>query len=151
MLTEQQIEFFHANGYLVVENAVSAEQLEALRADFGGWVEESRQHQDGWGETVNGKARFDVEKGHNADKPALRRINAPHEVSDAFFDVMSDSAMTDMVADLIGPDVKLHHTKVNSKLPGSATAVKWHQDFPCLLYTSPSPRDRTRSRMPSSA
>ena len=25
----------------------------------------------------------------------------------------------------------------------------WHP--PCLLYTSPSPRDRTRSRMPSSA
>ena len=24
-------------------------------------------------------------------------------------------------------------------------------DFACLLYTSPSPRDRTRSRMPSSA
>ena len=24
-------------------------------------------------------------------------------------------------------------------------------DRPCLLYTSPSPRDRTRSRMPSSA
>ena len=24
-------------------------------------------------------------------------------------------------------------------------------DDPCLLYTSPSPRDRTRSRMPSSA
>ena len=24
-------------------------------------------------------------------------------------------------------------------------------DKPCLLYTSPSPRDRTRSRMPSSA
>ena len=23
--------------------------------------------------------------------------------------------------------------------------------LPCLLYTSPSPRDRTRSRMPSSA
>ena len=26
----------------------------------------------------------------------------------------------------------------------------WRGD-PCLLYTSPSPRDRTRSRMPSSA
>ena len=24
-------------------------------------------------------------------------------------------------------------------------------DYACLLYTSPSPRDRTRSRMPSSA
>ena len=30
-------------------------------------------------------------------------------------------------------------------------AVAAHQDLPCLLYTSPSPRDRTRSRMPSSA
>ena len=30
--------------------------------------------------------------------------------------------------------------------------VSWvHSDKACLLYTSPSPRDRTRSRMPSSA
>ena len=29
--------------------------------------------------------------------------------------------------------------------------LKWFKDTPCLLYTSPSPRDRTRSRMPSSA
>ena len=27
----------------------------------------------------------------------------------------------------------------------------WHKGKTCLLYTSPSPRDRTRSRMPSSA
>ena len=32
---------------------------------------------------------------------------------------------------------------------GSYTAN--YEDFSCLLYTSPSPRDRTRSRMPSSA
>ena len=28
---------------------------------------------------------------------------------------------------------------------------RWYHLYPCLLYTSPSPRDRTRSRMPSSA
>ena len=27
----------------------------------------------------------------------------------------------------------------------------WRRSYDCLLYTSPSPRDRTRSRMPSSA
>jgi len=32
------------------------------------------------------------------------------------------------------------------KLKGS-----WTGYYSCLLYTSPSPRDRTRSRMPSSA
>ena len=29
--------------------------------------------------------------------------------------------------------------------------VSYVKKYPCLLYTSPSPRDRTRSRMPSSA
>ena len=32
----------------------------------------------------------------------------------------------------------------NSEIPG-------YQDLDCLLYTSPSPRDRLLSRMPSSA
>ena len=34
---------------------------------------------------------------------------------------------------------------------GSCTHSSFAQVFDCLLYTSPSPRDRTRSRMPSSA
>ena len=29
--------------------------------------------------------------------------------------------------------------------------LMWQQAYHCLLYTSPSPRDRTRTRMPSSA
>ena len=35
--------------------------------------------------------------------------------------------------------------------PEIAFTNKWEKTNPCLLYTSPSPRDRTRSRMPSSA
>ena len=136
MLSKEQVEFFNVNGYLVVEDAVTPDQLDALRQDFARWVEESRNHDEAWGEIINGKSRFDIEYGHSAAKPALRRVNAPHEVSDAYFNVMADSKMTDMVADLIGPDVKLHHTKINSKLPGSATAVKWHQDFPFTPHTN---------------
>ena len=34
---------------------------------------------------------------------------------------------------------------------GSNKIFMWSQMHGCLLYTSPSPRDRTRSRMPSSA
>ena len=40
---------------------------------------------------------------------------------------------------------------VAERLAGGATADAHHELVPCLLYTSPSPRDRTRSRMPSSA
>ena len=35
--------------------------------------------------------------------------------------------------------------------PGIGKSTLMMQTLSCLLYTSPSPRDRTRSRMPSSA
>ena len=34
---------------------------------------------------------------------------------------------------------------------GPDQIARWARSRDCLLYTSPSPRDRTRSRMPSSA
>ena len=34
---------------------------------------------------------------------------------------------------------------------GVGNSVRLERDKPCLLYTSPSPRDATLSRMPSSA
>ena len=40
-------------------------------------------------------------------------------------------------------------TKINVNLGVSRDCKDY--DIDCLLYTSPSPRDRTRSRMPSSA
>ena len=35
--------------------------------------------------------------------------------------------------------------------PWIGVILLWINSWSCLLYTSPSPRDRTRSRMPSSA
>ena len=45
---------------------------------------------------------------------------------------------------------------INVKVENTMKSVdadieKIHELWDCLLYTSPSPRDRTRSRMPSSA
>ena len=138
MLTPEQIEFYNTNGYVVVENVLTKEELQSLRDDFAGWVDESRSHDGPFGETIDGKPRFDLEDGHSAEKPALRRINSPHEISDAYMQVMADSGLTDAVADVVGPDVKLHHTKINSKLPGAKTAVKWHQDFPFTPHSNDS-------------
>jgi ectoine hydroxylase-related dioxygenase (phytanoyl-CoA dioxygenase family) len=41
-----------------------------------------------------------------------------------------------MVADLIGPDVKFHHCKINLKLSGSDTEVGYHQDFAYTPHTN---------------
>ena len=135
-LTAEQRERFWRNGFLVVENAVKKGLLERLQVDFAKWVAESRAQAEGYGETVDGRTRFDLQPVHSAERPALRRVQAPTEVSDAYYEAMADSRMTDMVAELIGPSVKLHHSKINSKLPGAATEVKWHQDFPFTPHTN---------------
>ena len=135
-MTDRQVAEFWRDGVVTVPDAVNPTQLAALRADLDDWVEESRSHEEPWGETLDGRPRFDVQPGHSATRPALRRVAAPSEVSNAHYEVMVDSAMVDMVAALIGPDVKVHHSKVNTKLPGSATEVEWHQDFPYTPHSN---------------
>ena len=136
VLSTKQQEQFHANGFLLVPDVVEPALLNKMQADFAGWKAESRQHGQAYGETINGLPRFDVEPGHTADKPGLRRVNAPVEVSAAYYEAMTSSRMTDCVADLIGPNIKFHHSKINAKLPGSQTAVKWHQDFPFTPHSN---------------
>ena len=132
-LSEAQIADFWRDGYLVAPNAVTPAQLTALNAALAGWIEDSRAHTAPFGPpTVDGRPRFDMGAEHRADAPALRRVNNPAEVSDAYLEVMRDAPMVDMVADLIGPNVKYHHCKLNIKLPGAATRVHYHQDF---MYT----------------
>ncbi len=135
-LSPQQQAQFWQDGYLLVEHAVSADLLARLQRDFQQWTQDSRHHQTAYGKTLDGRARFDLDAGHSAAKPGLRRVNAPIEVSDAYKEAMQSSHMTDCVAALIGPNVKFHHAKINAKLPGSQTAVKWHQDFPFTPHSN---------------
>ena len=145
LLSQTQKTTFWQEGFLVVEDAISFAQLEELRAVFLSWVEESRSHSEDYGETLDGRPRFDLQPGHSAGRPALRRIQSPEEVSDRYEEVIRSGRPADYCAELIGPNIRFHHGKVNSKLPGSGTAVKWHQDFPfepmtnddmitCLLF-----------------
>jgi ectoine hydroxylase-related dioxygenase (phytanoyl-CoA dioxygenase family) len=136
MLTKDQVEFFEANGHLVVDDVVTPDLLGRLRRDFDLWVEDSRGHDGAYGAAIDGRPRYDVEPGHSAATPALRRVSSPTEESEAYYEAMASSRMVEAVADLIGPNVKLHHTKINSKLPRTATKVEWHQDFPFTPHSN---------------
>ncbi len=128
-LSPEQIATFAETGCLVVPSAVSEQQLSAMRHDLESWVEESKSHSGPFGQMLDGRPRFDVEPGHTSETPTLRRVASPAELSDAFLDVLTNSPMIEWLAQLIGPNLRFHHAKVNSKQPGSATVVDWHQDF----------------------
>lgn len=135
-LTQDQKDQFWRDGVIVLEDAVTPYELASLRRVFESWVEESRAHSDDYGETQDGRPRFDLQPGHSAEAPGLRRVQSPEEVSDVFATLMQSARTVDYCVDLIGPNLRFHHGKVNSKLPGTATQIKWHQDFPFQPMTN---------------
>ena len=145
ILSQNQKKKFWTDGFLLVENAINDRQLENLKKTFLDWVNDSRNYKTDYGETMDGRPRFDLQPGHSSDVPGLRRIQSPEEISEVFADVMRNGRSVDMCAELIGQGIRFHHGKVNSKLPGTATKVNFHQDFPfepmtnddmitCLLF-----------------
>ena len=145
LLSKGQKDQFWRDGFLVIEDAVDPVRLKSLRSVFSSWVEESRNHSQDYGTTLDGRPRFDLQPGHTKEVPGLRRVQSPEEVSEVYADTMRNSNIADYCAELLGTGIRFHHGKVNSKLPGTATKVKFHQDFPfepmtnddiitCLLF-----------------
>lgn len=135
-LTAEDIARFQEQGFVVVRGAVAPETIARLTGEIDRWIEESRAHPNNYGETPNGKARFDLAAGHSAAAPRLRRVANPVDISEAYRDVLWHGAIPDLVTELIGPDVKFHHCKINMKLPDTDTYVGYHQDHPFDPHTN---------------
>ena len=132
VLRQAQREFYFAHGYLKAEGIVPQDMLDALRHATAELLEESR------GLSAS-NARFDLGPDHSADAPRPRRIRAAVDQHPAYWAFASSRLMADLAADVVGPDVKFHSSKVNFKWPGGAEEVKWHQDIPAWPHTNFSP------------
>ena len=129
--TQQQVEQFQRDGFVVIENALSDSQLSLIKDDLSKWVEESKPHTQAFGQIMDGRPRFDIEPiTHTPEKPALRRITSPAEVSGACLDAVKNNNALGLVTQFFGPNIKHWGNKINLKLPSSGTEVKFHQDFP---------------------
>lgn len=122
MLTREQIEFYHTNGFLAVEGVYRREEMAEARAVVEEFVQRSRgvtDHTD----------VFDLEPGHSVADPRLRRIKSPYLHHPTFERLVRHERMLEVVAALLGPGIRLHGNKLNMKSAGYGSAVEWHQDF----------------------
>ena len=136
MLTREEILQFRHEGYLMVSDVIPPASLELLREEVDGWVSESLAKVSSWGATFDGRPRFDVAPTHGADYSALRRVDNPQCISNVYRKIVFDGIPVDLTAQLIGPDVKFHHAKINLKLPGNRFEVDYHQDFGYTPHTN---------------
>ena len=79
---------------------------------------------------------FDLDAGHSADDPRLRRLSSPTDLHETYWAFASESPIVDVVVDLLGPNVKFHHSKLNFKVAHGGEEVKWHQDIQFWPHTN---------------
>jgi phytanoyl-CoA hydroxylase len=129
MTPSEQRAFYDEQGYLVFPSLVSAEELNVLRAALAEVLREA----DGLTETND---KFSVTPTDDGAF-AVRRIFEPIRHHPAFHDLVFNPRILDVVENLIGPNIQLHHTKLNLKPPSSGQArFEWHQDYPFFPHTN---------------
>lgn len=132
VLTQAQRESYFENGYLLLERVLSDEWIDRLRRATDEKIEESRA-------VTESDAVWDLESGHSAETPRLRRLSSPNDHHPEYWAYASKSPVPDIVADLVGPNVKFHHAKLNFKWAHGGEEVKWHQDIQFWPHTNYSP------------
>ena len=121
MLSQKQVESYREDGYITVRAVFPSEQIAALRQVADEFVEQSRAASEH-------TADFDLEPGHSAAAPRLRRLKHPEALHPAFDEVFRDERVVEMVAQLVGPAVRHFGGKLNMKSAAFGSAVEWHQD-----------------------
>ncbi|HEU5189223.1 MAG TPA: phytanoyl-CoA dioxygenase family protein, partial [Methylomirabilota bacterium] len=64
-----------------------------------------------------------------AAKPNIRRLRKAVDQHPELWTFARDAAVVDLVADLLGPDLRFHSSKLNFKWSAGGDAVRWHQDI----------------------
>ncbi|MCC2668488.1 MAG: phytanoyl-CoA dioxygenase [Armatimonadetes bacterium] len=129
MLTGDQISSYHENGFLAVEDVFTPAEVARARAVVDELVEASRAydtHTD----------VYDLEPTHSAERPRVRRLKAPLATHPYFEELARKDSLLDLVADLLGPAIRLHGNKLNMKAAEFGSAVEWHQDFAFYPHTN---------------
>jgi ectoine hydroxylase-related dioxygenase (phytanoyl-CoA dioxygenase family) len=132
LLSQPQRESYFEKGYLLAERVIPDHLITRLRAATEEMVDRSRA-------LSRSDQAFDLEPGHSAASPRLRRLTSPVEHHPLYWELASTPPLVDLVADLVGPDVKFHHSKLNFKWAAGGEEVKWHQDISYWPHTNYSP------------
>lgn len=129
LITPQQVEAYRRDGFLVVENVLDAGEVEELRRVTDEFVEQSCK--------VSEHTRvYDLEPGHCAEQPRVRRIKTPHAHHPAYAAVIKHPRILAVLQALVYPSIRFDTSKLNLKSAGFGSAVEWHQDWPFYPHTN---------------
>src|ERR1700730_6762274 len=129
MISEQDVQAYRRDGVIMVPDVLDAATLTEVRSVIAELVA-------GAAKTLEHTDVYDLEPGHTAENPRVRRIKTPHKVHALFNDIVRRPAVLDILKQLIGPNLRLHGSKLNMKSAQYGSPVEWHQDWAFYPHTN---------------
>lgn len=128
-LSEAQVKSYRTEGYVVVPSLFDAQDLKRIDETIREITRRSLTLDD-----YSGILEIEPEPVDGEYVP--RRIYNPFEQHEAFRGLATDERLMACIHSLIGPDVNIHHSKLNMKPARVGSVVDWHQDLTYFPHTN---------------
>lgn len=129
MISDHDVDAYRRDGYIVVPDVLDATELGQLQAVIDDWIARAASvdtHDD----------VYDLEPSHTRAQPRVRRIKTPHKIDRRFSALVRHPNVLAVLTKLLGPDLRLHGSKLNIKAPRYGSPVEWHQDWAFYPHTN---------------
>jgi len=129
VISDRDVAFYRGNGYLLVENVLDRSTRARMKEVIADLVAKAKG-------VVEHDNVYDLEPSHTPQAPRVRRIKKPHSVHPIFWEFAKSPALMEVCTRLLGPNVRLHGSKLNMKDPKYGSPVEWHQDWAFYPHTN---------------
>jgi ectoine hydroxylase-related dioxygenase (phytanoyl-CoA dioxygenase family) len=127
MLTRDEIDFYHENGFLLLKQVYDPRELRQMSEELDYVI----QNFASWAAAWKGPWREQYLTADEDAKATLVAIHELHHYSAAWNRAIANSRLADSLADLLDSNcVELHHTTLHAKPPVAGAPFPMHQDLP---------------------
>jgi ectoine hydroxylase-related dioxygenase (phytanoyl-CoA dioxygenase family) len=129
MISDKDVQTYQRDGVIVVPEVLGPDTLAEVRSVIAELVAGSSK-------TLEHTDVYDLEPGHTAENPRVRRIKTPHKVHRIFDEIVRSEPVLGILKKLLGPGLRLHGSKLNMKSAQYGSPVEWHQDWAFYPHTN---------------
>lgn len=128
-LSDEQVAFYHENGYLPGIRILTDEQVESLRAELAEWFEPDHPGRELWYE-------YHTNESADPNRVLFHALGA-WRIKPGFHDLLWNPAFTVPASQLLGGPVRFWHDQLFCKPARHGGVVAWHQDYSYWTRTKP--------------
>ena len=128
MLSPADLAAYDRDGFIVLPDILSADEVEVLRGVTDQFVRDARA-------ILANDDIYDLEDSHSAAEPRVRRIKTPHLHHPEYARAARHPKIVQVLTELWGT-ARFDTGKLNMKSAGYGAPVEWHQDWAFYPHTN---------------